>query len=104
MGRLCSIIDVKGWLRAYAYPVNWKELDSPTPMAVKLDALVAGGMAGVSVDIALFPLDTMKTRLQSSQGFFKAGGFRGIYNGLGSAAAGSFPNGTNNLLNTFLCA
>lgn len=32
--------------------------------------------------------DTLKTRLQSSQGFFKAGGFRGIYAGLQSVAIG----------------
>lgn len=54
-------------------------------------ALVAGGMAGTSVDVALFPIDTLKTRLQSPQGFLKAGGFRGIYNGLGAAAVGSAP-------------
>lgn len=54
-------------------------------------ALVAGGMAGTAVDVALFPIDTLKTRLQSPQGFWKAGGFRGIYNGLGAAAAGSAP-------------
>lgn len=54
-------------------------------------ALVAGGCAGTSVDVALFPIDTLKTRLQSPQGFLKAGGFRGIYNGLGAAAAGSAP-------------
>lgn len=54
-------------------------------------ALVAGGMAGTSVDVALFPIDTLKTRLQSPQGFLKAGGFHGIYNGLGAAAAGSAP-------------
>lgn len=54
-------------------------------------ALVAGGLAGTSVDVALFPIDTMKTRLQSPQGFLQAGGFRGIYNGLGAAAAGSAP-------------
>mmetsp|Transcript_50733 Transcript_50733/g.122366 ORF Transcript_50733/g.122366 Transcript_50733/m.122366 type:complete len:329 (-) Transcript_50733:156-1142(-) len=54
-------------------------------------ALVAGGMAGTSVDVALFPIDTLKTRLQSPQGFHKAGGFHGIYNGLGAAAAGSAP-------------
>lgn len=58
---------------------------------IAYDAMVAGGLAGVSVDIALFPLDTVKTRLQSSQGFMKAGGFSGIYRGLASAAAGSFP-------------
>lgn len=45
------------------------------------------------VDLTLFPLDTMKTRLQSQQGFYKAGGFRGIYAGVPSAAIGSFPNG-----------
>ncbi|CAB1353573.1 unnamed protein product [Coregonus sp. 'balchen'] len=44
------------------------------------------------VDLTLFPLDTIKTRLQSQQGFAKAGGFRGIYAGVPSAAIGSFPN------------
>jgi solute carrier family 25 S-adenosylmethionine transporter 26 len=54
-------------------------------------ALIAGGLAGTSVDVALFPIDTLKTRMQSPQGFIKAGGFRGIYNGLGAAAIGSAP-------------
>ena len=53
----------------------------------------AGGVAGASVDLILFPLDTIKTRLQSPQGFNKAGGFRGIYAGVPSTAVGSFPNG-----------
>lgn len=53
----------------------------------------AGGVAGASVDLILFPLDTIKTRLQSPQGFSKAGGFRGIYAGVPSTAVGSFPNG-----------
>ena len=53
----------------------------------------AGGIAGTAVDISLFPLDTIKTRLQSSLGFWKAGGFRGIYKGVSSAAIGSFPTG-----------
>jgi solute carrier family 25 S-adenosylmethionine transporter 26 len=56
-----------------------------------LHALIAGGIAGTSVDVALFPIDTLKTRLQAPQGFIKAGGFRGIYNGLGAAAIGSAP-------------
>ncbi|XP_039654456.1 S-adenosylmethionine mitochondrial carrier protein isoform X3 [Perca fluviatilis] len=55
-------------------------------------SLVAGGSAGMCVDLTLFPLDTIKTRLQSQQGFYKAGGFRGIYAGVPSAAIGSFPN------------
>ncbi|XP_040102544.1 S-adenosylmethionine mitochondrial carrier protein isoform X2 [Oryx dammah] len=55
-------------------------------------SLVAGGVAGVSVDLILFPLDTIKTRLQSPQGFYKAGGFYGVYAGVPSTAIGSFPN------------
>ena len=59
-----------------------------TPFSV---ALMAGGLAGTTVDIALFPIDTLKTRLQSPQGFIKSGGFRGVYNGIGAAAIGSAP-------------
>ncbi|XP_061407727.1 mitochondrial S-adenosylmethionine carrier protein isoform X2 [Lethenteron reissneri] len=58
-----------------------------------LACLAAGGLAGASVDLTLFPLDTLKTRLQSAQGFARAGGFRGVYAGVPSAAVGSFPNG-----------
>jgi solute carrier family 25 (mitochondrial S-adenosylmethionine transporter), member 26 len=56
-----------------------------------LTSLIAGGIAGTCVDVALFPIDTLKTRAQAPSGFWKAGGFRGIYNGLGAAAAGSAP-------------
>jgi len=54
-------------------------------------ALIAGGVAGTTVDVALHPLDTFRTRLQSKEGFFKAGGFKGAYKGIGSAAIGSAP-------------
>ena len=54
-------------------------------------ALCAGGAAGFAVDISLFPIDTVKTRLQAPGGFRSAGGFTGIYRGLGAAAAGSVP-------------
>ena len=53
----------------------------------------AGGVAGTAVDVILFPFDTLKTRLQSAEGFAKAGGFRGIYSGIASAASGSAPAG-----------
>ncbi len=33
-------------------------------------ALIAGGVVGTSVDMALFPLDTVKTRMQSPHGWF----------------------------------
>ncbi|KAK1975791.1 mitochondrial carrier domain-containing protein [Colletotrichum cereale] len=55
-------------------------------------ALLAGGIAGTTVDLSLFPLDTLKTRLQSSAGFFPSGGFTGIYRGIGSAVIGSAPS------------
>ena len=55
-------------------------------------ALIAGGIAGVSVDLSLYPIDTLKTRLQSSAGFQPSGGFRGIYRGVGSAVVGSAPS------------
>jgi hypothetical protein len=45
------------------------------------------------VDVVLYPLDTVKTRLQSEVGFWQSGGFKGVYRGLSSAAAGSAPCG-----------
>ncbi|KAJ4151212.1 hypothetical protein LMH87_011926 [Akanthomyces muscarius] len=62
--------------------------NQPTPFRT---ALVAGAVAGTTVDLSLFPLDTLKTRLQSSSGFFASGGFAGIYRGIGSAVVGSAP-------------
>ena len=53
----------------------------------------AGGVAGTTVDVVLFPLDTIKTRLQSKHGFWRAGGFHRIYAGILPAAAGSAPSG-----------
>ena len=53
----------------------------------------AGAAAGLIVDVALFPLDTLKTRLQSQYGFWKSGGFKGVYKGIGPTAVGSAPCG-----------
>ena len=54
--------------------------------------LTSGAAAGLAADVVLFPLDTLKTRLQSSQGFWRAGGVRGMYAGLASLATGSMPS------------
>ncbi|KUJ23117.1 s-adenosylmethionine mitochondrial carrier protein-like protein [Mollisia scopiformis] len=54
-------------------------------------ALLSGALAGTTVDLSLYPLDTLKTRLQSSSGFLASGGFTGIYRGVGSAIIGSAP-------------
>jgi len=67
-------------------PIATKERQTPIPVS-----LLAGGLAGTTVDLALYPIDTVKTRLQSSKGFFQSGGFNGIYNGVGAAALGSAP-------------
>ncbi|CAO1601379.1 S-adenosylmethionine transporter [Xanthoria calcicola] len=60
----------------------------PTPFT---PALLAGALAGTTVDLSLYPIDTLKTRLQSSTGFYPSGGFRGVYAGVGSAIVGSAP-------------
>lgn len=54
-------------------------------------ALIAGAASGVSVDLLFYPIDTIKTRLQSAEGFWKAGGVAGVYRGMGSVAVGSAP-------------
>ncbi|KAK1830720.1 mitochondrial carrier domain-containing protein [Podospora conica] len=64
---------------------------APAPTPPFRTALLAGALAGTTVDLSLFPLDTLKTRLQSSTGFFASGGFHGIYRGVGSALVGSAP-------------
>ncbi|WVQ96020.1 hypothetical protein IAU59_003120 [Kwoniella sp. CBS 9459] len=54
-------------------------------------ALVAGAISGLAVDFMFFPLDTVKTRIQSSAGFWQSGGFKGVYRGVGSVGMGSAP-------------
>lgn len=60
--------------------------------SVYFHSILSGGIAGSVVDVVLFPLDTLKTRLQSKQGFLKAGGFKNVYSGLSSAIIGSAPS------------
>lgn len=55
--------------------------------------LLSGALAGLTVDLFFYPIDTLKTRLQSKAGFLASGGFRGVYRGLGSVAVGSAPGG-----------
>uniref|UniRef100_A0A914H8X4 S-adenosylmethionine mitochondrial carrier protein n=1 Tax=Globodera rostochiensis TaxID=31243 RepID=A0A914H8X4_GLORO len=53
--------------------------------------LLAGASAGLAVDLSLYPLDTIKTRMQSKAGFKASGGFRNIYRGVPAVAIGSAP-------------
>ncbi|CAO3612660.1 unnamed protein product [Cunninghamella blakesleeana] len=55
-------------------------------------ALLSGAIAGTAVDTVLFPLDTIKTRLQSQAGFIASGGLKGVYSGLLAAVIGSAPS------------
>mmetsp|Transcript_66643 Transcript_66643/g.171547 ORF Transcript_66643/g.171547 Transcript_66643/m.171547 type:complete len:297 (+) Transcript_66643:106-996(+) len=62
------------------------------PLAVPL---AAGAVAGTVVEAALFPLDTVKTRLQAGVGSLgslcAARGARSVYSGVGLSSAGSIP-------------
>ncbi|KAL3780844.1 hypothetical protein ACHAW5_000838 [Stephanodiscus triporus] len=71
-----------------ASPPSSVSSERHTPFAI---SLLAGGLAGTSVDLALFPIDTIKTRLQSPQGLVASGGFRGVYRGVLAAAGGGAP-------------
>lgn len=54
--------------------------------------LLAGAVAGFTVDAVLFPLDTLKTRLQmSAESASRKALFKGIYNGFAPAVAASAP-------------
>jgi len=57
-----------------------------------LVSLVAGGTAGLVVDVTTFPLDTFKTRLQGKEGFQALGGFTKLYKGIGPVIIGSVPH------------
>uniref|UniRef100_A0A803KW82 Uncharacterized protein n=1 Tax=Chenopodium quinoa TaxID=63459 RepID=A0A803KW82_CHEQI len=55
-----------------------------------IDGIIAGGTAGVVVETALYPIDTIKTRLQAARG----GGqivLKGLYSGLAGNLAGVLP-------------
>ncbi|KAI9731336.1 MAG: S-adenosylmethionine transporter [Cirrosporium novae-zelandiae] len=52
----------------------------------------AGALAGTTVDLSLYPLDTLKTRLQSSKPIPITFSLARIYSGVGSALVGSAPS------------
>lgn len=64
----------------------------PPPPQPKWATLIAGSVAGIVVDTSLFPIDTIKSRLQSKQGLKASGGFSHLYRGLTPVLVGSIPN------------
>lgn len=80
-----------------------KWMPSTTPEQVSIfNVCVAGGVAGMSMWLAVFPIDTIKTNLQASSGsqsivgttkeiYLTRGGIKGFFPGLGPALLRSFP-------------
>lgn len=66
------------------------EAAGPPPFAL---AVVAGGCASATVDVAIYPLDTLKTRLQAPAGFAVSGGWRRLFAGVLPTALSSVPGG-----------
>ncbi|XP_068652154.1 S-adenosylmethionine carrier 1, chloroplastic/mitochondrial [Aristolochia californica] len=57
---------------------------------VLCEGVIAGGTAGVVVETALYPIDTIKTRLQAARGGGKIL-LKGLYSGLGGNLVGVLP-------------
>ena len=56
--------------------------------------VLAGGIAAMITDLTFFPLETIKTRLQTSNKFLKLSIFKNVYRGISAQIAISFPAGS----------
>ena len=61
-------------------------------MSSFVTSLVAGGSAGLVADVTMYPMDTIKTRLQGKEGLRLLGGFNNLFKGIGPVVVGSFPH------------
>lgn len=79
-----------------------KQYLTPEGSSMSLGAIsFAGGMAGVAMWVPVFPIDTIKSNLQSSttsqsigqvtKAIYMSGGFKAFFPGIGPALARSFP-------------
>ncbi|TYI50461.1 hypothetical protein E1A91_D12G103500v1 [Gossypium mustelinum] len=59
-------------------------------LRILFEGIIAGGTAGVVVETALYPIDTIKTRLQAARGGGKIL-LKGLYSGLAGNLAGVLP-------------
>ncbi|XP_059642354.1 S-adenosylmethionine carrier 1, chloroplastic/mitochondrial isoform X1 [Cornus florida] len=59
-------------------------------LRILFEGVIAGGTAGVVVETALYPIDTIKTRLQAAHGGGKIV-LKGLYSGLAGNLAGVLP-------------
>ncbi|GMI90768.1 SAM TRANSPORTER1, S-adenosylmethionine carrier 1 [Hibiscus trionum] len=71
-------------------PVRAREENPFDIFRVFCESIIAGATAGVVVEAALYPIDTIKTRLQAARGGGKVV-LKGLYSGLGGNLAGVLP-------------
>lgn len=93
------------YFAAYEYTKRWlspKDADGNATGELSLPAVIAaGGAAGIAMWIPVFPVDTVKSRLQSAEGrptiggtvsgLYKAGGIKSFFPGFGPALARAVP-------------
>ena len=60
-------------------------------MSSFVTSLVAGSSAGLVADVTLYPLDTIKTRMQGKEGL-RLLGFNNLFKGIGPVVVGSVPH------------
>ncbi|KAK9114704.1 hypothetical protein Syun_021501 [Stephania yunnanensis] len=85
-----KISNSKGERKKLFASVSMRNEDPLNTMRTFFEGLIAGGTAGVVVETALYPIDTVKTRLQAARG----GGhivWKGLYSGLAGNIAGVLP-------------
>jgi solute carrier family 25 S-adenosylmethionine transporter 26 len=56
-------------------------------------AVLAGSVASATVDTVIYPLDTLKTRMQAPAGFRRSGGFVNLFAGVVPTALSAIPGG-----------
>ncbi|KAL3737141.1 hypothetical protein ACJRO7_025979 [Eucalyptus globulus] len=82
--------DLGGYGKRKPFQVSVRD-DRPLDFwRIVCEGVVAGGTAGVVVEAALYPIDTIKTRLQAAHGGGKIA-LRGLYSGLAGNLAGVLP-------------
>lgn len=87
---------------------------TPEGQSMSLGAIsFAGGMAGVAMWVPVFPIDTIKSQLQSSEtsqsigqvtrNIYRSGGLKAFFPGVGPAIARSFPANAATFVGVELC-
>lgn len=73
---------------------NSRELYKKSFLFRLVPNIIAGGTAAMFTDLAFFPLETIKTRLQTSAQFLRLSIFKNVYRGISVQIATAFPAGS----------